>query len=139
MKMMIGVLLIVAATSAADFSPARRVSGSSPGLPPPNTIGWVEEAVELEVDLKGRVDHVALLTAASRGPSLVVPAVADWRFTPALDRGEPVASRVLVAAMFRPPTLYDNVLGINPAQTYLDYNGRPLYLLDNREKIAELV
>jgi uncharacterized protein (DUF1501 family) len=36
-------------------------------------------------------------------------------------------------------TLYDNVLGINPAQTYLDFNGRPLYLLDNCEKIAELV
>lgn len=36
-------------------------------------------------------------------------------------------------------TLYDNVLGINPAQTYLDYNGRPLYVLDNRERIVELV
>jgi hypothetical protein len=29
--------------------------------------------------------------------------------------------------------------GISPAQTYLDYNGRPLYLLDHREKIAKLV
>ena len=36
-------------------------------------------------------------------------------------------------------TLYDNVLGIDPAQTFLDFSGRPLYLLDNREKIAELV
>lgn len=36
-------------------------------------------------------------------------------------------------------TLYDNVLGIDPAQTYLDHNGRPLYVLDNREKIRELV
>jgi len=36
-------------------------------------------------------------------------------------------------------TLYDNVLGIDPAQTYLNHSGRPLYVLDNREKIRELV
>jgi len=35
-------------------------------------------------------------------------------------------------------TLYDNVLGIDPATT-LGPDGRPMYLLDNREKIAELV
>jgi uncharacterized protein (DUF1501 family) len=35
-------------------------------------------------------------------------------------------------------TLYDNVLGIDPATT-LGPEGRPMYLLDNREKIAELV
>ena len=83
MRTLIGILPIVAGTSAADFSPARRISGSLPGLPPPNTIGWVEETVELEVDLNGRVDRATLLTAASRGPSLVVPAVADRRFKPA--------------------------------------------------------
>lgn len=36
-------------------------------------------------------------------------------------------------------TLYEHVLGIDPARTYPDYNGRPLYVLDNREKIVELV
>ena len=36
-------------------------------------------------------------------------------------------------------TLYDNVLGIDPAQTYPSFSGRPMYLLDNREKIRELV
>lgn len=36
-------------------------------------------------------------------------------------------------------TLYDNVLGINSARTYLNFAGRPLYVLDNREKIRELV
>jgi hypothetical protein len=35
-------------------------------------------------------------------------------------------------------TLYD-VLGIDPAMTFLDYNGRPQYVLEDREKIAELV
>jgi hypothetical protein len=36
-------------------------------------------------------------------------------------------------------TLYDNVLGINPAATYPNFAGRPLYVLDNRDKIRELV
>src|SRR5712671_5865637 len=116
MRTVIGILLIVAATSAADFSPARRISGSLPSLPPPNTIGWVEETVEVEVDARGRVARATLLNAASRGPSLVVPAVADWRFKPALEHGQRVASRVLVAAMFRPPTLYDIAPPVPPAE-----------------------
>ena len=33
----------------------------------------------------------------------------------------------------------DNVLGINPAVTYPNFAGQPLYVLDNREKIRELV
>src|SRR2546426_4011857 len=113
MKILIGVALVVAGTS---FSSARRVSGSLPQLPPPNTIGWVGEAVEVEVDARGRVDHASLVTAASRGPSLVVPAVADWRFRPALDRGQAVASRVLIAAMFRPPAMYDDAPPIPPVE-----------------------
>jgi hypothetical protein len=31
------------------------------------------------------------------------------------------------------------VLGIDPAQTLNDFNGRPQYLLDHREPISELV
>jgi hypothetical protein len=36
-------------------------------------------------------------------------------------------------------TLYHQVLGIDPVTTFPDLNGRPVYLLDNREKIVELV
>jgi Protein of unknown function (DUF1501) len=36
-------------------------------------------------------------------------------------------------------TLYHQVLGIDPATTLPGLNGRPMFLLDNREKIAELV
>lgn len=36
-------------------------------------------------------------------------------------------------------TLYDRVFGIDPATIFPDMNGRPTYLLDNREPIAELV
>ena len=36
-------------------------------------------------------------------------------------------------------TLYQDVLGINPATTLPGINGRPMYLLDNRDRIRELV
>jgi hypothetical protein len=35
-------------------------------------------------------------------------------------------------------TLY-HFLGIDPALTFPDYNGRPIHLLDDRERIPELV
>ena len=35
-------------------------------------------------------------------------------------------------------TIY-HVLGIDPAATIANHNGRPMYLLDDREPIAELV
>jgi hypothetical protein len=35
-------------------------------------------------------------------------------------------------------TIY-HVLGIDPATTLPDHQGRPTYLLDDREKVAELV
>lgn len=36
-------------------------------------------------------------------------------------------------------SLYENVLGIDLAHTQFNYNGRPMYLLDHRDKIAELI
>jgi hypothetical protein len=35
-------------------------------------------------------------------------------------------------------TIY-HVLGIDPARTFPDYQGRPIHLLDNRELIRELI
>ena len=36
-------------------------------------------------------------------------------------------------------TLYREVFGIDPATTLPDHNGRPIYLLDERESIKELL
>ena len=47
-------------------------------------------------------------------------------------KGVPYAPQNVLA------TLY-HVLGIDPGMTFLDYNGRPQYLLEDRDKIAELV
>jgi TonB family protein len=89
------------------FTPARRLTGSLPASPPPTVVGSIEETVEVEVNARGFVDRATLLRGTSGGPSLVVPAVADWRFQPAYDTTGPVSTRVLVAAVFRPPALYD--------------------------------
>ena len=47
-------------------------------------------------------------------------------------RGNPYTPQNLLATMY-------HVLGIDPATTFADHNGRPQYLLDNREPIAELI
>jgi TonB family protein len=77
-----------------------------PSPAPPNSVGWIEEAIELTVDAGGHVAGVTPLQG-TEGSSLVAAAVTDWTFRAALDRGQPVPARVLVAAMFRPPVLYN--------------------------------
>jgi TonB family protein len=95
-----------AAAGTFDFCPTRRLSGTVPPPAPPNSIGWIEETIELAVDAAGRVAGVTPLQQ-TQGSSLVAAAVTDWTFRPALDHGRPVPSRVLVAGMFRPPVLYN--------------------------------
>jgi uncharacterized protein (DUF1501 family) len=52
-------------------------------------------------------------------------------------RGErPVGKPIRVQRVLA--TLY-TVLGIDPAETIADYNGRPQYVLDDRQPVAELL
>lgn len=95
------------AQAAAAFVPARRLSGSLPALPPPNVTGWIDERLEVVVDAMGRVGGLAPFRSTPMPADPIAPAVADWRFRPAVDRSRAVQSRVLIAAMFRPPQLYD--------------------------------
>jgi TonB family protein len=107
LAVLIGTTLFAQTGDASGFTPARRLSGSTPSLPSPNAIESIEESLELTVDATG---HVRGITAAQAtpGPSLVSRAVADWRFQPATASGAAVASRVLVAAIFRAPEWYDD-------------------------------
>jgi len=105
-----------AQTAGRAFIPARRLSGSLPALPPPNVVGWTEERLEVVVDATGRVQGLTPFRATPMPADAIAPALADWLFQPAVDRGRAVESRVLVAAMFRPPHLYDApTLGTPPA------------------------
>lgn len=104
------------AQAAAAFVPARRLSGSLPSLPPPNVTGWIDERLQVVVDAMGRVAGLAPFRSAPMPADPIAPAVADWRFRPAVDGSRAVQSRVLIAAMFRPPQLYDApTLGTPPA------------------------
>jgi TonB-like protein len=89
------------------FVPARRVARSIPAPPPPTVVGRIEETIELAIDATGRVTDTRRLRATQTAADPVGHAVADWRFRPAMDQGHAVPSHILVAALFRPPQLYD--------------------------------
>jgi TonB family protein len=112
-----GLALLMSASLAAqspDFSPARRLSGAMPPPAPPNSAGWIVETVELSVDAAGRIVGMSVLEGTD-GSSLITPALTDWTFRPAVEGGRPVPSHILVAAMFRPPVLYNGpALGSAP-------------------------
>ena len=106
-----------AQTVGGAFVPARRLSGSLPAPPAPNVVGWTEEMLEVVVGATGRVQRLRPFRATPMPADAIAPALADWLFRPAVvDRNRAVESRVLVAAMFRPPQLYDApTLGTPPA------------------------
>ena len=109
------------------FIPARRLSGSLPAVPPPTVAGWTEERLEVVVDATGRVQRVTPFRATPMPADAAAPALADWLFRPAVDRGRTAESRVLVAAMFRPPQLYDApTLGTPPVDRALPSGEIPI-------------
>src|SRR5262245_5642664 len=101
----IACALLVAA--AVDFSPARRISGGTPLLPPATVVGWAEETVDVAVDTAGAVRDIALLRGTQPSASLLGPVVSSWRFRPATGDKGPVNAHVLAVAVIRPPQLFD--------------------------------
>jgi hypothetical protein len=47
-------------------------------------------------------------------------------------KGKPITPQMMIATLYQ-------TLGIDPSITFPDNNGRPMYLLDEREPIAELL
>jgi TonB family protein len=108
----VGLVAVLGAVVSGDgsvdtFVPARRVSGSIPVSPPPTVVGRIDETIELTIDATGRVTDTKRLRATQTAADPVGHAVADWRFRPAMDQGHAIPSHVLVAALFRPPQLYN--------------------------------
>jgi len=103
-------LTLLLAPSA--FEPARFQSGSV-AAPSPMTVGGGEVLLELDVDTSGNVSKVTTLRSTPPYTDLLRDAARQWRFAPAREIPEeseewaPVASKVLVAGVFRPPTTYD--------------------------------
>lgn len=117
MRIPVVAAFVCAATAAAQgpFAPAQRLAGRAPGSPSPMTVGWVSESVEVTVDAAGRAQFVEPLQASSNA-SLLRAAIEGWTFRPASADGKPVASHVLVAAIYRPPiTVNGPTVGTPPS------------------------
>jgi hypothetical protein len=105
---------VVSAQATATFVPARLLNGSLPPTPAPVVVGRIEEILEVGIDATGRVAQTTMLRASPLPTDPLRPTVANWRFQPASDQGRVIPSRVLVAAMFRPPQLDDSPTLGNP-------------------------
>jgi TonB family protein len=108
----LSVLALTAFVAAHDFEPARFQSGSL--IPQsPMTVGGGEVLLELDVNASGSVAQVTTLKSTPPFTAPLREAVRQWRFSPAREisaetaEREPVDSKVLVAAVFRAPALYD--------------------------------
>ena len=99
--------------------PARYVSGELPAIPV-QAVGAGQVFVELAVTAAGSVAGATVLRATPPFTDAVVSAVQGWRFDPARDTDDPkepphdVASTVLVAAIFRPPTMLNGPVAGTP-------------------------
>ena len=80
---------------------------------------WRDEriGVDLVARLPGRLPGLHAIRTDARGERVV---------------GNPIRMQHVMATLYR-------VLGIDPATTFTDYNGRPQYLLDDRQPVAALL
>lgn len=88
------------------FTPARFSHGQAP-LPPQQTVGWAEVFLQVSVSAAGRVQAVETLRATEPLATLLRSAVESWIFQPAMQEGRAEESEVLVAAIYRPATLFN--------------------------------
>jgi TonB family protein len=123
--------------AAADDPAARRVqvapaalqSGNVPAIPVMAVAGG-EVALEVDVTREGHVSAVKALRSTPPFTDAVAAAVRYWQFAPAEDAllpadGQPIdlktrrpmASKVLVLALYRPPAIFDGATLGEPPKT----------------------
>jgi TonB family protein len=120
------VLLTECGTFAAPdrFVPASYATGALPATPALAVSGG-EVFLEVIVANDGHVESIRTLRTTPPFTDAVIAAVRGWRFTPA-DTGGPVASPVLVAAMFTPPALGGPTQGQPPQDVAVPTDGAPM-------------
>jgi TonB family protein len=91
------------------YIPPHLVRGDLPSLPGPTVIGGGEVMIEATIDQSGALTHPVVLRTTPPFTNLVLDAVSRWSFEPARGTIEGkqgvVEGGVLIAAIYRPPTL----------------------------------
>lgn len=129
MKIALATVVLAATISAQPaYTPARYSSGQAPALPA-LVVGGGEAFVEVMVGANGAVEKVTPLRSTPPFTQALADTVKSWRFTAATDATigaggtpegpRPVVSKVLVAALFRAPTLLTPTHGERPTNVAL--------------------
>jgi TonB family protein len=121
--LMVTAVLVATLSAQAPYAPARYARGAAPVLPA-MTVGGGQAFLELTVRSNGTVEATKPIRSTPPFTQVLSDAVTGWQFTPALEDamdadGKPVGSKtvpskVMVASMFRAPTLLTPTLGEPP-------------------------
>jgi outer membrane biosynthesis protein TonB len=122
----------VAYAQSRAFVPPRLLTANVPLPPPPTVVGGGEVMIEVVVDRTGAVTHPVVVRSTSPYTQMVLTSVALWRFEPAratTEKGieESVDMPVMIAAIYRPPAVYDNPVLGEPARSVRAPSGDVAY------------
>ena len=104
-RLALGCVMLALFTAPAEVAPAQYRSGELPAIPVLGVGGGVL-ALEVGVGRDGGVRGIKVTHSALAFADAVIATVKGWRFRPAAEAAAPVDSTVLVAALFRPPSLH---------------------------------
>jgi TonB family protein len=122
--LIVTVALVSTLSAQEPYAPARYARGAPPVLPA-MTVGAGQAFLELTIRANGTVESIKPLRSTPPFTQALTDAVTGWQFTPALEDAmgadgklegpKTVASKVIVAGLFRAPTLLTPTLGDQPA------------------------
>lgn len=109
---LLSVVFLATALAQDLFTPAKLMRGDPPPLPPSTVVAGGQVLVEVLIDQSGRPVRTTILRTTPPYEQAVTAAVMRWQFEPARavqeDRTQAaVPSKVLVAAIYKPPTFPD--------------------------------
>ena len=110
---------VVVSAQQPSYAPPRLVHGDLPAQAPVTVVAGGEVLIEATVDKSGTLIRPIVLRSTPPFSNLVLDVVTRWRFAPAReitpDRKElPAEGTVLIAAIYRPPTLMNGPTVGNP-------------------------
>jgi hypothetical protein len=108
--LMLAVLLATSGAALAQMVSSPRLRTSELPVPSPEAFGGGEVVLELAVDASGAVTQVTPIRVTPPFSETMTKMAATWRFQPAIvmsnKRETAAPGKVLVAGLFRPPTVY---------------------------------